>query len=157
MRNRNYSELFDSIRKSYEVVPAGQRTDFTKKLDQLLRELVCRNVREDIAMDLSCRNVKSERHIGYGYTSSGKRRYRCSQCGRTYTADSRRNLLSNSKLRIGVWLDYCGCFVNMYPLGKCAKICGIPLSTSFFMRRHLLESCSEHFRPSGRKQEQGCR
>lgn len=82
-----------------------------------------------------CGNEEVSRNGKY----SGKQRYICKSCRRTFT-DFTRSPRYNSKKDIKKWLLYTKCMINGYSIRKSAKIVGISVPTSFFWRHKILDA-----------------
>lgn len=91
-----------------------------------------------------CPHCNSEEVSRYGHDKAGRQRYICKSCKKVFSSATQANLLSYSKLDLDVWKKYCECFVDRKPLRECASICGVSLSTSFYMRRRILELIFTH-------------
>lgn len=52
-----------------------------------------------------CRHCKSSGIQGFGFTRNGIRRYRCKECGRTFTVIT-GTIFGNHKIPISEWLDF---------------------------------------------------
>lgn len=87
-----------------------------------------------------CPHCNSNLVVRFGKTKQGSQRYRCKDCGRTFTA-STGTLFSHSR-RPGLLRQYLNCMNLQMSLRKTARSCGISLPTAFAMRHRILDSLS---------------
>lgn len=73
-----------------------------------------------------------------GHDAFGAQRWRCNDCGKTFTAAT-GTILGSTKLKPETWRRYVECFVDRLSLRECAQRCGVGLKTSFFMRHRIIE------------------
>ncbi|MCQ2078538.1 MAG: hypothetical protein MJZ38_00545 [archaeon] len=137
--NTSSDRILKNLTDHFEKVGHDERSCLIRQLEGMLRRLICRNIREDVPPEVSCPWCQGHTYVRYGLTETGRQRYRCGNCRRTFSDGSVKNLLTNSKLPAETWLRYCGCFANLYSLRKCARICDVSPNTSFFMRRRIPE------------------
>lgn len=78
--------------------------------------------------DSVCRNGKY----------SGKQRYICKSCRKTFT-DFTYSPSYNSKKPLEQWITYAKCMIAGYTLQRCAQETGISLATSFYWRHKILD------------------
>ena len=79
-----------------------------------------------------------------GKTASGKQRYLCKACNRTFT-DTTNTTLQYTKKHLHIWLKYIECMANQYSVRKSARICGISIPTSFNWRHKILDSLRNRY------------
>jgi len=72
MDNRNYSEIMETLRKSYEAIQPDKIAEFTKDLEKVLGKLICRNVREDVPAVIACPHCHVCDNVKFGRTESEK-------------------------------------------------------------------------------------
>lgn len=87
-----------------------------------------------------CPHCNSRNVVRFGKTKQGTQRYRCKDCGKTFTATT-GTLFSHSR-RPALLRQYLECMNQHLSLRKTAKICGISLKTSFTMRHRILDTLS---------------
>lgn len=83
--------------------------------------------------DSVCRNGKY----------SGKQRYLCKSCRKTFT-DFTNSPCYNSKKSLDMWLKYAKCMIAGYSLTRCAQEVGISLPTSFYWRHKILDALKKY-------------
>jgi len=69
----------------------------------------------------------------------GVQRFMCKECKRTFTYSTNTIVYKSSK-SIEVWKKFCECFLNKFPLRKCAELCNINLHTAFNWRHKILDA-----------------
>jgi len=74
--------------------------------------------------------------------SNSKQRYRCKDCGRTFSATS-ESVLSGTHKSLSIWEKYIECMLDGLSIRKSAEECGISLQTSFVWRHKILDALSK--------------
>ena len=74
--------------------------------------------------------------------SNSKQRYRCKDCGRTFSATS-ESILSGTHKSLSTWERYIECMLDGLSIRKSAEECGISLQTSFVWRHKILDALSK--------------
>lgn len=87
-----------------------------------------------------CPHCQSHEIVRFGKTPQGTQRFRCKDCGKTFTATS-KTVFSHVK-RPELIDEYLACMENHLSLRKAAKVCGIALSASFALRHRILDTLS---------------
>lgn len=118
---------------------------------ELLETLACSSRRGTIASELEeqhfsrsiycphCGGVENIQKFG---KSNFKQRYRCRDCGKTFTATS-QSVLSGSQKSVSVWEQYIECMLDGLSIRKSAEKCGISARTAFTWRHKILGTLSE--------------
>ena len=75
----------------------------------------------------------------FGHTSTGRQRYICAECSRTFGVRC-DTVLAGTRKDLSVWQNYLECMFRGYSLRKSAEACGISLSTAFHWRHKLLDA-----------------
>ena len=83
-------------------------------------------------------HCRSHEVCKYG-SSSGKQRYKCKSCLRTFTEFS-KSVLSSSKLPLAHWLEYAKCMILGLSIRRAAIQFGVCVKTSVYMRHRILDS-----------------
>ncbi len=74
--------------------------------------------------------------VRYGRTPKGTIRYRCKNCGKTFTG---LGVISRSRQTEEQWMRFAECYVDGDSLERSARICGVSKSTVRRMRSALDE------------------
>ena len=96
----------------------------------------CREAR--FSKGKACPHCESHDICKYG-TSSGKQRYKCKSCLRTFT-DFSKSVLSGSKLPLSYWLEYAKCMILGLSIRHAAEHIEVCVKTSFYMRHRILDA-----------------
>ena len=80
----------------------------------------------------------ASRQVGTWGSQGNLRRFRCRDCGRTFTALTGTPLSGLHKRH--VWLTYAEALVNHASVRKAAEICGLDKTTSFRWRHRFIEA-----------------
>lgn len=111
-------------------------------LDSLIqdKQKVSLNVQDIIKprTPITCPHCSSSYFVKNG-TKGGTQRYLCRGCRKTFVADT-GTILFQTKKPLSVWKKYIKCMMNRFPLRKCAKECGIDLTTAFNWRHKILDA-----------------
>jgi len=73
--------------------------------------------------------------------SNSKQRYRCKDCGRTFSTTS-ESVLSGTHKSLSAWERDIECMLDGLSIRKSAEECGISLQTSFVWRHKILDALS---------------
>lgn len=87
---------------------------------------------------MSCPFCSSETLVKNG-RSSGRQRYLCRSCRKTFIGTSGRGTYY-SHYDLPVWKEYINCMANSLSIRRSAEVCGIALYTSFKWRHKILET-----------------
>lgn len=85
-----------------------------------------------------CPHCESHNVCKYG-NSSGKQRYKCKFCLRTFT-DFSKSVISGSKLPLKYWLEYAKCMILGFSIRRAAEHIDVCVKTSFYMRHRILDA-----------------
>ena len=110
-------------------------------IDAELFELAATEGAEDDP-DRACPWCGSPHYVKRGRDGSGRQRFLCRGCARTFT-DATMRIFSTTKLDRSAWMRFAECHVDMLPLRESAEKCGVCLKTAFFMRHRLLEAMAK--------------
>src|SRR5262245_42120655 len=82
-----------------------------------------------------CPRCQSNRILRWGHFS-GRQRYKCRGCARTFSALTGTSAAYSK--RLDLWADYCRCALAALTLRRCAAQLDIALSTAFRWRHAIL-------------------
>lgn len=144
-------DIAEDVRRRLDKLAPGHRREVIAALQAVIdAELMNDAAESDAPCCHNCGSISIRKH---GSTKSGAQRWRCCDCGKTFTATT-GTILGTTKLKPEIWKRYVECFVDQLPLRTCATRCGVSLKTSFFMRHRILE-CLYKLLPSFQV-EDGC-
>lgn len=78
-------------------------------------------------------------HVIKNGKKDGIQRYLCKDCHKTF-GNTHSSIVKSSKKDLEVWAKYIHCMIEKYPLRRCAKECGIDLTTAFYWRHKILDA-----------------
>ena len=87
--------------------------------------------------------------VKFGRTPKGQR-YRCKDCGRTFTAMS-LSLFQGTHKALTVWEKYIECMLDGLSLRKTAEDCGISVKTAFIWRHKILDALAKRSENSSKQ------
>lgn len=142
---RNAAELLDSRLSN---LPLDQKIRFIDQIRELCFEhemdallgAVPDSPSDDPAFCPSCGSL----HVQRFGSRNDRQRYRCAECGRTFTEKRPTSLISESKLSKATWMRYINCFADGLTVAKCALNCNVSVRTSYYMRLRLLTVIEEN-------------
>lgn len=144
-------DIAESVRKQLGKLTPGHRREVIAALQAVIdAEMMSDAAQTEVRCCPVCGSVSIRKH---GSTKSGGQRWRCRDCGKTFTAAT-GTILGATKLKAEVWKRYVECFVDRLPLRTCSVRCGVSLKAAFFMRHRILE-CLYKLLPSFQVEE-GC-
>ena len=71
-----------------------------------------------------------------GHDSTGKQRYQCKTCERSFTSAT-GSALSSTNIPSSTWMKFAECHINGSSLRISASYCRVSLKTAFFMRKRI--------------------
>jgi transposase-like protein len=102
------------------------------------RELYVGEIRDAVMSEgLACPHCHGRRVVRYG-KRKGVQRYRCRECGRTFT-DFTGTVLHGLRRR-DLWLDFCQCLMEGLSVRDAAERLGISKNTSFAWRHRAISA-----------------
>lgn len=94
---------------------------------------------------LHCPHCGSPYVTKRGHDATGKQRFACKTCRRSFTAAT-GSVLSSTNIPLDTWLAFVKCCVDKQTLRDSAKQCNISLKTAFYMKRRLGRVIGEYSR-----------
>ena len=118
--------------------------EITEKLEGYvgLSDFLNRCAEQRFADGLVCPHCGKKHIVKFG-KARGKQRFRCKDCGKTFTPYT-KTVFADSKLPLSVWLEYADCMSQQMTLRETSKKLRICLKTSFFMRHKILSALKTH-------------
>lgn len=92
---------------------------------------------------LCCPHCASSHVVKFGFKNDSQR-FLCRSCGRSFVL-SRFCIWFGSKKSPDVWARFLLCLLARFSLRRCAKVCGIDLSTAFCWRHKVLALLCQYF------------
>lgn len=84
-----------------------------------------------------CPHCKGRHIVRFGHSQQGAQRYRCKDCGKTFTATT-KTIFAHAK-NPDLLPTYLQCMKRRLSLRECAKECHISLRASFLLRHRILD------------------
>lgn len=148
MNNSFYEDRLENIISSLEGL---KKDDLEKLADKLCTMLSKSSSCNDFIHCFDDRNIECCNKCGsvkiskHGKTRKGQQRYRCSDCGHTFTSIS-DSVFSGTHKSTNQWKNFILYTLEGKSLRFCAEQCNISLPTSFSWRHKLLSAlASEQF------------
>jgi len=124
----------------------ARKTDAaTRRLRTDLLNLVCAIVKRELSRppyepapsaSVRCPRCNNSRTIRRGRDETGKQRYQCKTCERSFTVAT-GSALSSTNIPLGTWLAFAECYVDKQSLRDSATQCSVCLKTAFYMRKRM--------------------
>ena len=112
--------------------------DISEEILQLLK-LTEDNSRSTSSTVNFCRRCEDVNIVKFGKDKNGKQRYKCRNCGATFT-DTSYSILSNTHQDISIWKKYIELLLDGASLQKCSDECNISVRTAFIWRHKILNA-----------------
>ena len=91
-------------------------------------------------MIITCPYCHKQHIVKMGFVkSNGSQRYKCKDCGKTFT-ETTNKIFSYSHKKQSVWRKYVDCFLMKFSLRDTARICKINIHTAFDWRHKILDT-----------------
>ncbi len=114
-----------------------------EKLKANLLALLCAIIKRELARpphndaySARCPRCGSVRVAKRGHDATGKQRYSCSACQRSFTAAT-GSVFNSTNVPLDTWLSFARCCVDKRTLRDSAAQCSVSLKTAFYMRKRL--------------------
>lgn len=78
-----------------------------------------------------------------GHDSTGKQRFLCKSCNRSFTAAT-GSALRSTKIPLSTWVKFAECHVEGLSLRTTANYCHISLKTAFYMRKRINQTIAAY-------------
>jgi transposase-like protein len=78
-----------------------------------------------------------------GHDSTGKQRFSCKSCNRSFTAAT-GSALRSTKIPLSTWVKFAACHVEGLSLRVTADHCQISLKTAFYMRKRINQTIAAY-------------
>lgn len=126
------------ITQLYEQMKQDEKIRFLK----YLKDKNAKKSKNNFSIDLNfkiekCPHCSSKSVVKNGH-KDGIQRFKCNECGKTFTYTN-NTILFSSKKNIDLWIKFCECLMNKFPIRKCAEICNISTHTAFNWRHKVLD------------------
>ena len=124
--------------------PVGKIDTFELLCAIIDREMQCpTNMQCEYAKAPKCPHCRSQQTIKRGHNPTGKQRYQCKACNRSFSFSTGRSL-SSTHIPRDTWLLFAECHLSKKSLRETAHICNISLTTAFHMRKRLSVAVSRY-------------
>lgn len=94
----------------------------------------------------TCPSCGSDQHVAFGFTQEGLQRYKCRECGNTYSLISNTIFHSTNK-GFETWITYLTLMTFNVPLEMTEEVCGISHPTAMLWRQKVfatIDGYQEH-------------
>lgn len=141
------SELVTNLRQLFNTLTKEQQNEFLESLNRKVRdqkefssfeETILKHKKAALPDRPKCPHCGSMEIVKNGH-KDGIQRFRCKECGKTYTYTN-ETILFSVKKGISTWERYCECLVNKFSLRRSAEECKISLPTAFKWRHKILDA-----------------
>lgn len=127
------------ITQLYEQMNQDEKDEFLKYLKGEKVKPTENHISIDLNLKIDkCPHCSSEKIIKNGH-KDGIQRFKCKECGKTFTYTN-NTILFSSKKDINTWIKFCECLMNKFSIRKCAEICNINTHTAFNWRHKALDA-----------------
>lgn len=136
--------FFEKVRAEIKRLNEYEKKKLRKHLAEIIGIEVSslNEIKEDIKSKI-CPRCKSEYIVKNG-KYSGKQRYICKECGKTFSQRT-NSAIVYSKKTVEQWIKYIECMLRGYSLRRCAKEVKINLSTAFYWRHKIINGLKKVF------------
>ena len=128
----------DAIINQFSNLNKTELKQISEKLLQVLRGT------DGVAFSVSasickCRRCGCDKIVKRGKDKNGKQRYKCKECGATFT-DTSYSVVSKSHCSMNKWEKYIYLLLQGATLEQCAEECKINIRTAFLWRHKILHA-----------------
>lgn len=136
-RSKNMSRLDTVINQAKRLNPDELKV-VSEEILHILKLVNNDSETTTVVVD-SCRRCESKNIVKFGKDKNGKQRYKCRNCGSTFTETS-YSVISNTHCDINTWRKYVELLLNGSSLQKCSEECKISVRTAFIWRHKILNA-----------------
>ena len=127
------------ITQLYEQMNQDEKLEFLKYLKGEKVKPSENHISIDLNLKIEkCPHCSSKKIVKNGH-KDGIQRFKCKECGKTFTYTN-NTILFSSKKDINTWIKFCECLMNKFSIRKCAEICNINTHTAFNWRHKVLDA-----------------
>ena len=99
--------------------------------DSMVEGIRFRLMNDEAEPPRGCPECGAAEYVHYGRTAKGTERFRCKECGRTFTP---KHLMSGSQIPEEKWMAFAECYVDKVSIRRAADLCGVSTSTAYRMK-----------------------
>lgn len=99
--------------------------------DSMVEGIRFRLMSDEAEPPRGCPECGAAEYVHYGRTAKGTERFRCKECGRTFTP---KHLMSGSQIPEEKWMAFAECYVDKVSIRRAADLCGVSTSTTYRMK-----------------------
>lgn len=133
-----HQDLYEHIRSYLRDITPAEKEKLLMTLQSIIRRELFRLNPMDSA--ISCPKCGCGSYVRNGHTLRGTQRYRCRDCGCTFTMLDHGEIMLYTKLDEDKWMKFAECFVDCLSCDKAAERIGVTHKTTWFMRIRTLEA-----------------
>lgn len=136
MVSENAKNAYADVVKSIQLLSTEEKKNLVVRLQNHIKYEIFGNCPDT---KKRCPKCGCERYCKNGRTEKGTQKYKCAECGSTFTLYSGR-ILKFTLLPMEKWLAFAECFVDCLSCDKTAAKIHVTHRTAWYMRIRVLES-----------------
>jgi transposase-like protein len=137
------------IRQTLPILFADEIVDLKKVIDTEVHQKTASKdalhqvIKKERKAILYCEQCGSTHVVKNGKTPAKRQKYRCVDCGKSYT-DTHQSITASSKKAYHVWESFIICMMNELSLRKTAALIDISTTTAFHWRHKVMEAMKQY-------------
>ena len=144
-----HTQELKSIRQALPTLFADEIVDLKKEIDcevnhkTASKDALHQVIKKECKAILYCEHCGSTHVVKNGLTPSKRQKYRCVDCGKSYT-DTHKSITASSKKAYHVWESFIECMMNGLSLRKTSALIDISTTTAFHWRHKVMEAMKQY-------------
>ena len=142
-------QKLEQVRQTLHTLYADEIMDLKKDFDYEFhqktesKDALHQVIRKERAKQIYCEHCGSVHIVKNGKTPSKRQKYRCVDCGKSYS-DTTKSITASSKKPYHVWEAFIECMINGLSLRKTAALIDVSTTTAFHWRHKVMEAMTHY-------------
>jgi transposase-like protein len=143
------TQNIELIQQTLHMLYADEMIDLKKDFDHIFhqktesKDALHQVIRKERKRPEYCEVCGSLHIVKNGKTPAKRQKYRCADCGKSYS-DTRDSITASSKKPYYVWEEFILCMMNGYSLRKTSALIDVSTTTAFHWRHKVMEAMKKY-------------
>jgi len=144
-------ERLNNLKENIETLYADELVDLKTDVDkQVLNKTMAKDalhkvIKKERKRPKACKVCGSTHIVKNGKTKQGRQKYRCMDCGKSYS-DTHDSIVKGSKKPYHVWESFIRCMMNGFSLRKTSSLIDVTTQTAFTWRHKVMQALADYDR-----------
>ncbi len=143
------NERLNNLKENIEALCADELVDLKTDVDEqvlsktMSKDALHKVIKKERKRPEACKVCESTHLVKNGKTKQGRQKYRCMDCGKSYS-DTHNSIVKGSKKPYYVWEAFIQCMMNGFSLRKISSLIDITTQTAFSWRHKVMETLATY-------------